>query len=192
MINLFGYDFAVSELIAMILSLSLTCFYALKTGGLKKLIKEVSVMISKFKTVQTVEPSKGQTFETTKPIFRLNKSSGELEKTGDVLDLQEMINSCLDQALSRVLDRLMPQVEEDKQLYEYRQMSDDIDELVKMQEVADYYREKYQLDGKMSMEEVFSVVYDKAQAIHDKLYKKVSAEQNGGKDDEKKTDEESK
>ena len=52
---------------------------------------------------QSVEPTEGQTFETTKPVYRLNNATGELEKTDEVVDLQEVINSCIDSALDRAV-----------------------------------------------------------------------------------------
>lgn len=167
--SIFGYDFTLSELITLSMSVFLTCFYAIKTGGLKKLIKEVVAMNYKFKTVETVEETKGQTFSSTKPVYRLNKANGELELTDDTIDLQALINSCIDTALDRTLDRLLPKVEQAEDIMELDLMREDLDMAMQVSNVAEEYRSKLGLSDSLSMNDIFNEVSKQAEILKAKI-----------------------
>lgn len=165
--NLFGYDFTLSELIALGCSLFLTAFYAVKTHGLKNIIKEVLSMMYKFKTYESVDPlkSKGQTFDKFAPVYRLNKATGELEETDEVVDVQAVVDSCLETALDRSLDRLLPKVETAEDVAELDLMREDLDEAMNVCNLAEEYKKSLKLDDKLSVEEVFSEVAKKAELL---------------------------
>ena len=132
----------------------------------------------KYKTAQTaqdVEPDKYvQNFDGSnlKPVYRLNKSTGELELTDEVIDIQQLIDSCKDIALQACLERLMPQTEtESDDLAIYDSMRDDLDEMTAAIELANDYREQFGL-GDCSIEEVFRVVGQHADELKKKLNEK--------------------
>lgn len=169
MVNFLGYDIAISELCTVAVSLFLAVFYAVKTGNVKNLIKEVSEMKYKFRTQQTVEPTEGQTFPETKPVYRLNKATGELEKTDEVVDLQEVINSCVDTALDRALDRLLPKVQEAEDIVELDTMREDLDFAMQACDLAEEYREKYNLPESYSVNEIYAHVAKEAEILKAKI-----------------------
>lgn len=190
--SLFGYDFSISEVITLFCSIFLTCFYAVKTGGLKNLLKECVEMNYKFKTQKDVWQSKGQSFETTKPVYRLNKATGELELTDETVDLQEVINSCLDSALDRVLDRLMPKVQEVEDVAELDTMREDLDFAMQTCDLAEEYREKYNLPETYSVQDIFNEVAKKAEILKAKVDTYQALKKGVNKDEKKETIEESK
>lgn len=169
MVNFLGYDIAISELCTVAVSLFLAVFYAVKTGNVKNLIKEVSEMKYKFRTEQTVEPSKGQEFPETKPVYRLNKATGELEQTDEVVNLQEIINSCIDTALDRALDRLMPKVQVAEDIAELDTMREDLDFAMQACDLAEDYREKYNLPASYSVNEIYNHVAKEAEILKAKI-----------------------
>ena len=146
-------------------------------------------MVYKFKTTSSVEKTVGQEFPTTKPVYRLNKATGELEETGDVVVLQEVIDSCLDQVLERTLDRLMPKVEEANDVAQYDEMIDDLDVAMEVADKAEYYREKLGLADDLSINDIFNAVNLEAEKLKSKIDTVQALRKE--KDNEKKTDEKS-
>lgn len=169
--TLFGYDFTLSEFIAIACSLFLSLFYAVKTHGLKNIIKEVLDMMYNFKTLKSVAPDKekGQTFSKTQPVYRLNKATGELELTDEVVNIQAIIDSCLDTCLDRALDRLLPKVEEQKDIADLELMREDLDVAMQGTVLAEKYKAQYNLDPKMSLEDVFAYVSNQAEILKAKI-----------------------
>lgn len=146
----------------------------------------------KFKTQQSVEPTKGQTFETTKPVFRLNNATGELEKTDEVVDLQEVINSCIDSALDRALDRLMPKVQNAEEMAELDTMREDLDFAMETSNLAEEYREKYNLPESYSINDIFAHVAKEAEILKAKIDTAQAMKKEVKDNAPQKTDEESK
>ena len=177
--SIFGYDFTISECLTVICSIFLTVFYAVKTGGLKNLIKEVVHMNYKFRTLQTREEPKGQTFEKTAPVYRLNKATGELEKTDDVVVLQDVIDSGLETCLSKALDRLLPEVEQAEDIIQLDTMRDDLDYAQSVCDRAEEYKEKLGLDPSLSVSDVFAKFAEEAEKISQKIkdYQKSKSEE---------------
>ena len=145
----------------------------------------------KFKTVQSVQETKGQTFQTTKPVYRLNKATGELEDTGETVDLQEVINSCIDTALSRALDRLMPKVEQAEDVAQLDVMREDLDFAMETCNRAEEYREKYNLDDSLSVTDIYDYVAKQADLLKAKIdTAQAVSKQKEGVENETKTVEE--
>lgn len=190
--SIFGYDFTLSELITTGLTLFLTLFYAIKTRGLKNIIKEVLDMNYKFRTANSVEPSNGQTFDTEKPVYRLNNATGELELSGDKVILQEVVNSCVKTALDHVLDRLLPQVEQAKDVVELDLMREDLDYAMDVCNKAEEYRQKLNLSDKLSVEEIYSELAKSAELLKAKIDTAKSLTNKEVSQDEEETIKESK
>lgn len=147
----------------------------------------------KFKTVQSVEPTKGQTFETEKPVYRLNKATGELEKTDEKVDLQALIESSLESALSNVLDRLMPKVEQAEDMLELDTMRDDLDVAMEVSNRAEEYREKFKLPDSYSINDIYNHVAKQADILKAKIdtVKSIQENKDKGVENEKETVKES-
>lgn len=145
----------------------------------------------KFKTIQSVDDSKGQTFATEKPVYRLNKATGELEMTDEVVDLQAVIESFLENALNNVLDRLMPKVEQAEDLVELDVMRDDLDIAQEVSNRAEEYRDKFKLPDSYSINDIFNFVAKQADILKAKIdtVKSIQDKQKEGVKDEKKVDE---
>lgn len=169
MVSFFGYDFAVSELTALAVSVFLAVFYAIKTGSVKNLIKEVTELMYKFRTMQTVAPSEGQTFSEEKDEYRLNEITNELEKTGNKINIQAIIDSCLETALDKALSRLMPEVEECKEMVELETMRGDLDVMQEAAMLAEEYRAKYGLSEDIPYNNIFAKVGEMATALDSKI-----------------------
>lgn len=169
--SVFGYDLTLSELIALGCSLFLTVFYAVKTRGLKNIIKEVVEYMKtyKFKTESSVEETKGQNFSPIKPVYRLNKATNELEKTDETVDLQELINSGIELALDRALDRLLPKIQEAEDVAQLDVMREDLDFAMEACNRAEEYREKYNLDDSLSVNEIYAHVAKEAEILKAKI-----------------------
>lgn len=159
-----GSPFIVQYLIALILvAIAKLC------PKLFKFLLEVLKKIMKFKTQNTKSINAGLKCETTKPIYRLNKATNELENTGEVVDIQEMVNSYLDTTMSKVLDRLLPNLDTSEDNVAFVSMTDDLDELQKISSKAEDYRKKFGLDDSLSITDIFKVVGQKASELKDKI-----------------------
>lgn len=115
-----------------------------------------------------------------KPVYRLNKATGELEKTDEVIDIQELVNSCRDYCLNQVLERFLPSLDNsNNNEVALVQMEDNLDVMSKAVNLANDYKEKYKLDPSLSVSAVFETVKNKATEL--KLKIKETEEQNNAK-----------
>lgn len=158
----------IVEVLAFLVSVITSFFLYFRTKDVKYL-KEIPEMI-KYRTMKDVVDSvpKGQTFEQFKPVYRLNKATGELELTDEVIDIRELVNSCKDVCLQACLERFIPTEEQDDDTELYSDMLDDLDIMAQVAERAEEYREAFGLDGS-SIEEVFSYVGQHAEELKKKL-----------------------
>lgn len=131
-----------------------------------------------------IESVKGQTFETLKPVYRLNPATNELEKTDEVIDIQEIINSCRETCLQTVLERFFPTETTENVVQEtYSNMLDDLDYFREMSNVAEEYKIKLGLPADLSIQQVFEKVQTKSNDLKSQLEKLKEQ-----KKDEKKED----
>lgn len=152
-----------------------------KTGN-KKILSEVYEMI-KYRTQNYVDktPVKGQTFSNLKPVYRLNKVTNELEKTEDVVDIDELVQSCKEQCLNAVLEKFFPtQQTMETAIDSYNNMIDDIDYLADAAELAESYREKFNLSDTLSITDIFKEVQKQADTLKVKIddFQKLKEVQN--------------
>lgn len=120
-------------------------------------LKEIINLI-KYRTENYLdsEPRKAQTFENLKPIKRLNKSTGQLEETGEFIDVDELVKSSLSTTLDRILEKFLPvQNAGDELVAERNALADDIDVLQDSFTLAEEYKQRYSLDDNMSTHDVF-------------------------------------
>lgn len=107
------------------------------------------------------QASPAQKFDTEVDQYRLNKSTNELEKLPDKLDIQQVVQSAESQSLANMLQHLEP-VSSDEDIF-WDVHNDLLDQLDMMRE-ADSYRlslcEKYQLDPKLSYDKVIKYLQE--------------------------------
>lgn len=170
------------EVVGIVVSVIMAIILSIKTRNVKYL-KEVKEMI-KFRTAGYREKEEpfAQSFPNTRPVYRLNKATGELEETDEVIDIDELVNSCKDTCLQACLERFIPKEEDSDDLTLYNDMVDDLDVMAQVAERAEEYREAFNLQG-ASIEEVFSYVGQHAEELKKKLEASDKIK-NGGFEDE--------
>lgn len=139
-----------------------------KTKNIKYLM-EVYDKMSKYRTEHTLQDSELQTFSEEIPVYKLNKSTGVLEETKERINQQELINSNLETALTKALERLMPTTTIDNEVKELNSMQDDLDALILLSNKAEEYKTKLNLDKSLSIAQVFDAVKTKANDLQVKL-----------------------
>lgn len=164
--------------------------------------KSLDLTFNTFKECMTMTKNGNYTQDFTgsniKPEYKYNKQTGEIEPTGGTIDIQELINSCMETTLEAVLNRFMPvQTEEQIAIAEHTRMTDKLDEMAKLIETANEYKKAYNLDPAMSVQDVYKVIDAEAKKLKvaidnygkivNEPVKKVEV-----KEDEKVVDEESK
>lgn len=126
------------------------------------------------------EPAEAQSFDTMKPVYRLNKQTNELELTDEVIDMQELLNSAKDYCLSACLERFLPTQTVDETVAQRDAYYDDLDIMTQYYDIADEYREKLGLDDAVSAEKVYEAMVNKASELDKfvKMQQNVSASKN--------------
>lgn len=96
-----------------------------------------------------------------KKVYRYNKTSGELEETDEIVDLQEEIDSMRDYCLQACLERFECQYSDEVATTQQNvdALQDDLDTLNSIYAVAEAYRDKYQLDDDVDIKDVFKAMY---------------------------------
>lgn len=113
-----------------------------------------------------------QSFEGAElvPVYRLNKSTGELEHTGEYKNIQEYIQSFKDIALQAALERFVPQ--EDKAESELQSCVDDyadwLDEYGAVVDRAYQFADDEGLSD-MSVSEIYKAMHAKSEKLKQQL-----------------------
>lgn len=127
-----------------------------------------------YRTEKTLKPSKGQTFERFKPVYRLNKSTNELERTDEVIDIQEIVNSQLSSCLDAILDKFLPVSDISQEIVELDNFNDNLDKMQEASMIAESYRVKYGFPDTMTQGEIFEEVQSRKVAL-EKSIKEVQS-----------------
>lgn len=173
----FLYDNAEMVVQTLFSFLAVIAFFVnyLRTGKidkeLKKLIfKENNEMI--YKTPNSAGNLKAQEFSETVPDYFLNEHTNVLERSPIDKDIQAYIQSYCDCALDKLLEKFLPQdvVLNEKQ-DTLHQMQIDIGAAADVFDLAEDYREKFNLDDSWNISQIFEYVQQQA----DKLNADISA-----------------
>lgn len=141
-----------------------------RTKNIKYLKELNEVMKYRTATYRETEESPSQEFERFKPVYRLNKATGELELTDERIDIQELIDSCRDICLQSCLERFMPQEDATDEIQDnYNEYLDDLDGFTEYLDKAEMYREKFNLSDELSAEEIFDHVSEQASKLKNRL-----------------------
>ncbi len=181
-------DFIIAhktELIYAVLSFFIIFFSVKKDKRyLINILGDIKDML--YKTERTA--SKPQSFkdDNYQPVYRLNEVSGELEKTDEVIDIQELIDSCKKDSLNFVLDRFLNDNYVDE-IYETRnEYQDDLDMLNEISERADYYRNKFDMSPDSDITTVYKRVNDELTKLKNINIKDIKGDEKAN--EENKTD----
>lgn len=135
----------------------------------KKIMED---LVMKYRTEQDALsksiPSPVVKLSGTRFEYRLNKSTGLLEKTGEI-DIDELVNSFDAQTLNAIYQRFFPNTPQDDAIYEYGCTNDDIDKMQDAFALAESYREKYKLPEDMHFSEIFAYVSKKNIELKEKI-----------------------
>lgn len=138
----------------------------------------------KYRTGEYVSDYK-QSFNYIVPEFAYNSKNNCLEKVGEI-DLQEQLNSYKDICLNAILRRFLEPTMEIKNTFDPRRTNIDLAEMGEVLEIANNYREKYNLNDSIYenpvkvFEYIQSLSKDNAKSLDIKFNAKVG-ELNGKK-----------
>lgn len=199
--TLFDFVSNNGDLIEFFLKILITIISILCAVLVFRKTKSLDLTFNTFKECMTMARNGNYTQDFTgsniKPEYKYNKQTGEIEPTGGKIDIQELINSCMETTLEAVLNRFMPvQTEEQIAVAEHTRMTDKLDEMAKLIETANEYKKAYNLDPAMSVQDVYKVIDAEAKKLKVVIdnYGKVVNEpvKMEVKDNEKVVDEKSK
>lgn len=137
---------------------------------LKSNFKEIYDIMSKFRLPDYQEDKKfdksvhRQKFSKYSPEYVYNEDTEELKATGGKIDDQAIIDSHLDTCFEKVLEKFLPELIEKAQpdidgVYgDSTQIKQDLADFASMLEVAEEYREKYNLSADLDAIQVFNAV----------------------------------
>lgn len=173
----------VIEIVKYVLLFSLAVLLYRKTGNikfLKEVYEDMKYRTQNYNVSENVDKKSGevvttilrssQSFSKLLPVYRLNEVTNELEKTTDVIDVSELVESCRDSALNSMLERYLPKIIDETA--DYTQVKDDLDFLSQTFDVAESYREKLGLSDKLSVQEVFAHMDKYAKELKAKINNK--------------------
>lgn len=138
----------------------------------KKLIKGAFEMVYKTEQTQKTAVSSAQTFDKMVPVYRKNKVSGELEFTGDYIDVQEYVNSFKSTSFESMLDTFLPpDIQTENSVLEAQNnfLLDKLDLFTHAHEQAQEIRLKYNLSEDLTTDEIFAYVKEKHGLVSDRI-----------------------
>lgn len=104
----------------------------------------------------------GQKFTSLVPVYRLNKSTNELELTDEYINIDELVNSNYMSTLDVILEKYLPTNEQVSQDIAHREeYRTELDKLQESFMYANSLREKYNLSEELSPQQVFECVNNK-------------------------------
>lgn len=158
-------------MICFFLSLVSAIVVYFRTRSLGKSSKKFIEEIEMFKSVYKQQEEKSQSFTEEIKDYVLNPQTNELEEVELPKNVQTAIQSYIDSALERALERYLydqDSAEEDPEEM-YVQAVRDLSVLGEAMESAEYYRERYGLDGFASLADIYAKVDEEAQSCKKKI-----------------------
>lgn len=146
-----------------------------RTGNINYIKEVFNNMLNKENGNLQDKVVKGQTFTNLKPVYRLNKSSGKLELTDEVIDIDEVVKSSLTTTLDYILDKFLPNsMGVSDEVYENESLVDKLDVMQNAFALSEELKTKYNLDPNLSMTEVFDKVKELQVNLQKDIDTKVS------------------
>ena len=139
----------------------------------------------KFKTANDTREPVTQQFSETIPDYTLNTRTNELERLPVDKDIQAYIDSYIDCALDKILERFLPITPPtDAQFIELEQMQTDLAQAGELFDLAEEYRDKFNLDDSLSVSQIFEYVQQESDKLAKDLDERVKSfeQKDGGTD----------
>lgn len=180
-----NFDLVLSVIIGFL------CFFVawFRTGSLKKAIKQLKEYedMIKYRTAEQAQEENrvGQKFSNTVTDYILDPATNELEVSPVPKDVQAQIESYKDVALDRTLERFLPDqvVDDNDHIADYTQKVQDLAVIADAMDLAEEYRERYNLDPNMSVSDIYKFVNQKSYELKKTLLNqnKPSEDNDNGK-----------
>lgn len=143
----------------------------------------------KYKTAEAVqaELAKGQEFSETIKDYILDPVTNELEESPVPKNVQAEIQSYIDVALDRALEKFLPQVatEVDDVEDNYTAVAQDLASMGDAFDLAEEYREKLGLGADVSVADIFAKVAERAETLKQTLMNKTQKKEEEKNESEK-------
>lgn len=125
----------------------------------------------KYKTFDDSRKIKGQPFTPYRDAYVLNTATNELDKLPVPKNVQEYVQSFVECALERAFERFLPRVErdDDSVIADYTQRVEDLAALGEAMDIAEDYRERFNLPDSMSIADIYSRVDKEAHKLKERL-----------------------
>lgn len=137
------------------------------SNGAKKFITDEVNMLKKDTSGYS------QTFSEEVPDYVLNPVTNELEESPIPKNVQKYIESYIDTALDRVIERFLPEnvveAEGEDNVADYTQMYEDLAYAGEVFDIAEDYRDKFNLPDTMSVQDVFEYVEKMSEDLAERL-----------------------
>lgn len=121
-----------------------------------------------------------QTFSEEVPDYVLNPVTNELEESPIPKNVQKYIDSYIDTALDRVIERFLPEnvveAEGEDNVADYTQMYEDLAYAGEVFDIAEDYRDKFNLPDTMSVQDVFDYVEKMSEEMAERLKNQTKSE----------------
>lgn len=167
-----NYEFIVGIVIfaLSVVSFLVTLFTKRSVSKSIKSFNEVNDLKNKFLTVDSRNRKK-QSFESLVDDYVLDQKTNELVLSPLKKDLQEYIDSHIDTALERALQKYLPDnvIDDDNVINDYTSNLSDLSSLAEAIEIAEDYRIRFGLSDNASIADIYSVVDKHAQDLKAKI-----------------------
>lgn len=181
------YGSRIFDFVVYILGIVFFIITFKRTGNFKKSLqslKEYDDMI-KYHTAATraaleEKTPTQQSFTETVKDYILDPSTNELQESPIEKNVQDYIDSHIDIALDRALQKFCPPdvVDEDDVIADYTNSREDLAVIAEAMDVAEEYRERFGLSDKLSISQIYAEVNKRSEDLKAKLYKTNKKEQN--------------
>ena len=162
-----------------------------RTGSIKKLFSDLDIIakeseeMSRYRLPSYREEDgtrATQTFDNKKKTYIYVKSSNSLEESPELVDLQEVMNSFLNDSLDAIIKKYseqlsyVPPVADNTEDYvgQYNDVRNALDYMTEAIEQAEDLREQFGLSDDMSIDQIYKYAQMKSEELKAKITEKVS------------------
>lgn len=147
-----------------------------RTGSVKKSLRDFKEVFEvKYRTFDTRDKTAPKPTEFSPYVddYVLNPDTNELEKLPNPKNIQAKIDSYIECALDRSLEKFMPNVvsEIDDVSEQYSRSREDLASVGEAMEIAEEYRDKFGLSDNASIADIYSELDKHSRVLKDKLSK---------------------
>lgn len=177
--RLFDWDFdSVLSLLFFVGTFVVSVINFFRTGRLSNGAKKF--IIDEVSNLKKDTSGYSQTFSEEVSDYVLNPVTNELEESPIPKNVQKYIDSYIDTALDRVIERFLPEnvveAEGDDNVADYTQMYEDLAYAGEVFDIAEDYRDRFNLPPTMSVQDVFNYVEKMSEEMAERLKNQTKSE----------------